>query len=83
MAQPNINRDKVNRGGPHMVTVDPKVDYEVQYWTRAWSVTRTELSTAVRAVGHDAADVAAFLNKPWPVRQDRRWPTPSYQSRSA
>lgn len=35
--------------------------YEVAYWTQALGVTKAELEQAVKAVGHSAAAVRAYL----------------------
>lgn len=36
-------------------------DYEVEYWTKALGVSKAKLTEAVKAVGHSAAKVRAWL----------------------
>ena len=37
--------------------------WEVEYWTKKWSITSAQLATAVRAVGVETHKVAAYLGK--------------------
>ena len=38
-------------------------DYEVEYWTKKFGVTRDELEKAVKAVGNDAEAVEEYLKR--------------------
>jgi hypothetical protein len=38
--------------------------WEVEYWTKKWNITETQLRAAVAAVGVGTARVAAHLGKP-------------------
>ena len=37
--------------------------WEVEYWTKKWSITTSQLTAAVRAVGVVTRNVAAYLGK--------------------
>ncbi|NBJ12140.1 DUF3606 domain-containing protein [Microvirga arsenatis] len=39
-------------------------EWEVQYWTKKWNITREQLINAVRQVGVQTSKVAAYLGKP-------------------
>jgi len=43
--------------------IDISVEYELQYWSRAFQVTRDNLIAAVRAVGADARSVSRKLGR--------------------
>ena len=43
--------------------INTSVEYEVQYWTRAFGVGRSDLLAAVEAVGSDARAVSRQLGK--------------------
>ena len=55
--------DPKNRGEPDRSLINMNEDYEVQYWTRKFGVTREELQRAVEAVGNSAEAVARRLGK--------------------
>jgi Protein of unknown function (DUF3606)/AbiJ N-terminal domain 4 len=38
-------------------------DWEIEYWTKKWGVTKQQLLAAVKAVGNSTAKVAAHLGK--------------------
>ncbi len=38
--------------------------WEVEYWTKKWSITAAQLTAAVKAAGVQTAAVAKYLNKP-------------------
>ena len=38
-------------------------DYEVDYWTGKWGITKEELADAVAKAGHSAAAVARHLGR--------------------
>ena len=43
--------------------VNVNEEWEVNYWTNKWSVTKTQLIAAVKAVGVSSVAVAKFLGK--------------------
>jgi len=55
--------DRSIRGAADRLRVNMHEDYEVQYWTRKWNVSREELAAAVREVGVMATDIAKKLGK--------------------
>ena len=55
--------DKTKAGGQDRSRVNIHEDYEVQYWTKKWGVSRAQLEAAVKAVGPMATDVAKHLGK--------------------
>jgi hypothetical protein len=40
--------------------------WEVEYWTKKWSVTEVQLRAAHQAVGPSTRAIAARLGKTWP-----------------
>ena len=44
-------------------TINIELEYELQYWSRAFGVGREALLTAVQAVGTDARAVSRHLGK--------------------
>jgi hypothetical protein len=55
--------DKSNVGGADRKRINPEEDYEMQYWTEKFGVSREELKKAVDRVGPMADDVAKALGK--------------------
>lgn len=55
--------DKTKRGPQDSSRVNVREDYEVEYWTGKWGVTRAQLEAAVKKVGVSAAAVAKELGK--------------------
>jgi hypothetical protein len=55
--------DKTKRGAQDRTRVNMSEDYEVEYWTSKWGVSRDQLAAAVKKVGPMAADVAKELGK--------------------
>jgi hypothetical protein len=55
--------DRSIRGEADRLRINIHEDYEVQYWTKKWDVSRDQLAAAVREVGVMAADVAKRLGK--------------------
>jgi hypothetical protein len=53
--------DKSKRGPQDAKLISMKEDYEVEYWTKRFGVSRDELAAAVKAVGHSAAAVEKHL----------------------
>lgn len=58
-----MSDDKTNIGGADRRRVALGEDYEVRGWARKFGVTPQELQAAVKAVGHDADDVEAYLRQ--------------------
>jgi hypothetical protein len=55
--------DRSIRGAADRLRINMHEDYEVQYWTQKWDVSRDQLAAAVRDVGVMAAEVAKKLGK--------------------
>jgi hypothetical protein len=55
--------DKTKRGAQDRLRVNMSEDYEVEYWTSKWGVSRDHLAAAVKKAGPMAADVAKELGK--------------------
>ena len=55
--------DKSKRGPQDASRINVHEDYEVDYWTAKFGVTRAELEAAVKAAGTSAAAVARHLGK--------------------
>lgn len=55
--------DKTKRGTQDRLRVNMSEDYEVEYWTSKWGVSRDRLAQAVKKAGPTAADVAKELGK--------------------
>lgn len=55
--------DKTKRQPQDSSRVNIHEDYEVEYWTHKWGVTRAQLDAAVGKVGLSAKAVAAELGK--------------------
>ena len=55
------NKTKV--GTPDRELINVNEDYELQYWSEKFGVTRDELKKAVAAVGTSAKKVQAYLDK--------------------
>lgn len=55
------NKTKV--GSPDRELINVNEDYELQYWSEKFGVTRDELKKAVAAVGTSAKKVQAYLDK--------------------
>ena len=53
--------NKSNTGSPDRDRVNLNEDYEVQYWTKKFGITKQQLEAAVKAVGTAAADVEKHL----------------------
>ena len=58
-----MSDDKTKTGGADRMRIALGEDYEVRGWARKFGVTPQELHDAVKAVGHDAEDVAAYLRR--------------------
>lgn len=43
--------------------VNTHEEWEITYWTNKWGITKAQLLAAVKAVGNDAAKIAAHLGK--------------------
>ncbi len=55
--------DRPKRGAQDRDRININEDYEVQYWSRRFGVSRDELVAAVDAVGPMVTDVAQRLGK--------------------
>ena len=53
--------DKSNVGGEDRKRINPDEDYEVQYWSEKFGVSREELKNTVERVGPMSDDVAKAL----------------------
>jgi hypothetical protein len=55
--------DLKNRGAQDRRRVNIHEDYEVQYWTKKWGVSKEQLAEAVQKAGVSAEAVARQLGK--------------------
>jgi hypothetical protein len=55
------NKEKV--GNPDRDRINVNEDYELQYWSEKFGVSRDELKKAVEAVGTTTKAVREYLNK--------------------
>lgn len=56
--------DDLSKHGPaNAKRISLTEDHEVRYWTGTLGVFKDELAAAVKAVGHMAVDVRAYLKK--------------------
>lgn len=55
--------DKTKRGPADAAKINLHEDYEVDYWTHKFGVTKAELEAAVHAVGTGARKVQEHLGK--------------------
>lgn len=55
------NKEKV--GNPDRDRINVNEDYELQYWSEKFGVSRDELKKAVEAVGTTTKAVQEYLNK--------------------
>ena len=55
--------DRLNRGPQDRARINTSEDYEVQYWTTKFGVSREALVDAVDAVGFGSQAVADYLGK--------------------
>lgn len=56
-----MSDDKKDRGPQDRSRINMNEEYEVQYWTKKFGVTKEKLAEAVRAVGNSAAKVEERL----------------------
>ncbi|QHS57862.1 DUF3606 domain-containing protein [Mucilaginibacter sp. 14171R-50] len=54
---------KQNVGSPDRDRINVNEDYELQYWSEKFNISRDELKEAVKAAGTSVKDVQAYLNK--------------------
>lgn len=54
---------KQNVGSPDQDRINVNEDYELQYWSEKFNVSRDRLKEAVKAVGTSAKAVQEYLNK--------------------
>lgn len=55
--------NKQQTGSPDRDLINVNEDYELQYWSEKFGISRDELREAVKAVGTPAKAVEAYLNK--------------------
>jgi hypothetical protein len=55
--------DKTKRAPEDAILISLEEDYEVEYWTRKYGVTRQRLADAVKSVGDSAKKVAEHLKR--------------------
>jgi len=55
--------DKTARGPQDSSRIALGEDYEVQYWTNRFNVSKDRLEEAVKAVGNSVDAVVTYLNK--------------------
>jgi hypothetical protein len=55
--------DRNERGPRDRQRINMSEDYEVSYWSKKWSISREQLSEAVRKVGPMSAAVGRLLGK--------------------
>jgi hypothetical protein len=58
-----MSDDLKHRGPPDTTKVNVNEAWEVKWWCNKWSVSETQLRTAVRAVGVETKNVAKYLGK--------------------
>ncbi|MBB5397354.1 DUF3606 domain-containing protein [Mucilaginibacter sp. AK015] len=54
---------KQNVGSPDRDRINVNEDYELQYWSEKFNISRDELKEAVKAAGTSVKAVQAYLNK--------------------
>ncbi|WP_454804570.1 DUF3606 domain-containing protein [Mucilaginibacter phyllosphaerae] len=54
---------KQNVGSPDRDRINVNEDYELQYWSEKFNVSREILKDAVKAVGTSVKEVQEYLNK--------------------
>lgn len=55
--------NKKNTGSPDRDLINVHEDYELQYWSEKFNISRDELKAAVKAAGTSAKAVEAHLKK--------------------
>jgi hypothetical protein len=55
--------DRRNRGPQDRARINTGEDYEIEYWTKKWGVSKEELQNAVAEVGASVRAVAKHLGK--------------------
>ncbi len=55
--------DKTFRGGQDRSRIAMGEDYEVDYWTKKFGISREKLQAAVNAVGNSASAVEDYLKR--------------------
>ena len=54
---------KKNIGSPDRDRININEDYELQYWSEKFGISREDLKAAVEAAGTQVKDVEEYLNK--------------------
>ncbi|RZJ36129.1 MAG: DUF3606 domain-containing protein [Flavobacterium sp.] len=55
--------NKQNTGGQDRTRINTSEEYEVQYWSEKFGVSREELRDAVEAAGNQVEDVERYLGE--------------------
>jgi hypothetical protein len=55
--------DKQNTGSPDKDRINVNEDYELQYWSEKFGVSKDRIKQAVKAVGTSVNAVQKYLNK--------------------
>jgi hypothetical protein len=55
--------DKTKRAPQDTKLISLEEEYEIDYWTQRFGVSRDRLATAVRRVGHSAEAVEKYLTR--------------------
>jgi hypothetical protein len=58
--------DLQKRGPADRSLVNVNVPWEIEWWSKKWSISPETLRAAVSKVGTKAKDIASYLNKPVP-----------------
>lgn len=58
-----MSDDKTKRRPQDASKINIHEPYEVNYWTAKWNITKSQLVTAVKAVGVSSSAVARHLGK--------------------
>ena len=55
--------DKKNTGEPDRSRISLNEDYEVQYWTERFGLTKEQLALAIKKVGNSPEEVARLIGR--------------------
>lgn len=55
--------NKALRGQHDRTRINLSEDYEVEYWTKKWGITKEQLAAAVKTAGPSSGAVAHILGK--------------------
>lgn len=57
---------------PHHGSIDVGDPQSLAYWSQHWGITSNQLRRAIRQVGTDVAELAAYLGRPAQMRIEPR-----------